>query len=345
MGMFNEFASMSGLDSGYINEADIAEEMERLEAMPAAEMGSDSVEEMYVEAAIANERNFNTIMMSVANEEFQYFMQNGTEMVYEGARLDAFFEKIKSMLDKAWQKIKAIFEKALNHVKAWTASDKAFIDKYKDKILAASGRVLEIDNTYKIDITQVRSNYFTQFVDQAKEVFNTYEGGKGMDAGGKKKRVQLTSSDIDDMIYGTDGSRESVMNDYKEIFGLHIKQSTTLKPKEIIDELKEGKNTKDNIKIWYNDAKKAVAGLKKRIDDNKREASKTKSVDDKNSSYGALSSGCSKIISVMNGIQSLQLQAVKVYHSNCRTVARRIVAGKTYKESVEFDGDFADLLV
>lgn len=42
MGMFNEFASMSGLDSGYINEADIAEEMERLEAMPAAEMGSDS---------------------------------------------------------------------------------------------------------------------------------------------------------------------------------------------------------------------------------------------------------------------------------------------------------------
>lgn len=335
MGMFSAFAEASGLGaSGYLNEADLAEEMDRLEAMPAAEMEGD-VEDMYVEAMVANEKNLNTIMMSVVAEEYQYLLENGTEMVYEGAKLDAFFEKIKSLLDKAWQKIKAIFEKALSNINAWTATDAKFVQKYKDKIEAASGEICKISDTYAIKVEGMKANPYGAIADRIRSITNNL--GKGSRNAAEPEKF------VDGVVYGKVGSREEFLVGVKEVLGLHEKTVVTIKGTEVVTELREGKTTKNNIKIHYNDAKKCVAGIKKSVEDAKREASKTKTIDDTVGSYNKLLIVCNKATSLMSGIQSLQLQAAKVYHSNCRTIARRVVSGKTFKEGAEMS-DFANLL-
>lgn len=337
MGMFSAFAEASGLGaSRYLNEADLAEEMDRLEAMPAAEMEGD-IEDMYVEAMVANEKNLNTIMMSVVAEEYQYLLENGTEMVYEGAKLDAFFEKVKSFLDKAWQKIRSIFDKALNNIKAWTATDAKFVQKYKKQIEAATGNICKIADSYKIDKSTLTSNVYSDVATNMRGVINI-----------KKKGAEAGKEDITDWIslkiYGVYGqTREEALTVYKNKIGLGKKDVVDISGKEVVAELENGKTNKNNIKIWYNDAKKAIASMKKQVEDAKREAAKKSTVDDSSSSYSHLLRGCNQAISYMSGLQSLQLQAAKVYHSNCRTIARRIVSGKTYSEGAEMS-DFADLL-
>lgn len=339
MGMMDGFFQEMGLSEGYVSEAELAEEMDRLEEMPAADMKSDDIMECYVEAVIANERNYNKIMMSVAHEEMSYFMEHGSEMVYEGARLDAFFDKVKAMIDKAWQKIKSIFEKAVGQVNAWISSDKRFVDKYSDKILAASGRICEIDNTFDIDMTKVKTNYYSELSNNLKKRITVFDKGSySVDDSSKTKEY------FERELFSGDMSKEEYIKDIKDKLGLSEKKSTTINGAQVIEELKTGKATKSNIKIQYNDAKKSVAEMKKSIDDAKREASKTKSVDDKNSSYGVISSACNKVLSAMHNIQSLQLQALKVYHSNCRKIASRVVAGKTYKESASMGSSFGDFL-
>lgn len=337
MGMYSAFAEASGLGaSRYVNEADLAEEMDRLEAMPAAEMEGD-IEDMYVEAMVANEKNLNTIMMSVVAEEYQYLVENGTELIYEGARLDAFFEKVKSLLDKAWQKIKSIFEKALNNVKAWTATDAKFVQKYGDKIKAANGEICKISDTFKINLAELKSDPYSELANRIRATVNNY--GKGADEASDKM--------VDGVLYGTTGSREEKIKEFKNKLGMGEKTVDIIKGSAVVEELREGKTTKNNIKIHYNDAKKCIAGIKKSVDDAKKEASKNKTVDDSVGSYSRLLTLCNKAVSLINGYQSLQLQAAKVYHSNCRTIARRVVSGKTYKETNEaggIGGDFANLL-
>lgn len=338
MGMFSAFAEASGLGaSGYLNEADLAEEMDRLEAMPAAEMEGD-IEDMYVEAMVANEKNLNTIMMSVVAEEYQYLLENGTEMVYEGAKLDAFFDKVKSFLDKAWQKIRSIFDKALNNIKAWTATDAKFVQKYKKQIEAATGNICKIADSYKIDKSILTDNVYSDVATNMRGVIDKKK--KGAEVVRKKEGTDWISKNI----YGDYGkTREEALIEYKNKIGLGKKDVVDISGKEVVAELENGKTNKNNIKIWYNDAKKAIASMKKQVEDAKREAAKKSTVDDSSSSYSHLLKGCNQAISYMSGLQSLQLQAAKVYHSNCRTIARRIVSGKTYSEGAEMS-DFADLL-
>ncbi len=81
--------------------------------------------------------NMNRIMQACAIQEFCYFEENGTEMVYTEAAVDGFIEKAKAFFINLWKKIQGIFKKAIMMFSSKTKTDKEFLNKYKKEITAA----------------------------------------------------------------------------------------------------------------------------------------------------------------------------------------------------------------
>lgn len=82
--------------------------------------------------------NMNRIMEACAIQEFCYFEENGTEMVYEGGALTSFIEKAKAWFLKLWQKIQGIFKKAIMVFSSKAKEDKAFVSKYEKELTKAT---------------------------------------------------------------------------------------------------------------------------------------------------------------------------------------------------------------
>lgn len=81
--------------------------------------------------------NMNRIMQACAIQEFCYFEENGTEMVYTEAAVTGFIEKAKAFFMNLWKKIQGIFKKAIMMFSTKTKGDKEFLSKYKKEITAA----------------------------------------------------------------------------------------------------------------------------------------------------------------------------------------------------------------
>lgn len=144
--MFSMFSEMSEFVGGYTDPMleMTAEESEALDNAPEADYSSLDIEESFSQMALENERNFNNIMMSTMVQEATYFAQYGREMVYEGDTLKNFWQKIKDFFKKAWEKIKSIFNKVVAWISSVIRSDKAYLDKYADKIKKADGRTISV---------------------------------------------------------------------------------------------------------------------------------------------------------------------------------------------------------
>ena len=81
--------------------------------------------------------NMNRIMQACAIQEFCYFEENGTEMVYTEAAVTGFIEKAKAFFMNLWKKIQGIFKKAIMMFSSKSKTDKEFLNKYKKEIAAA----------------------------------------------------------------------------------------------------------------------------------------------------------------------------------------------------------------
>lgn len=81
--------------------------------------------------------NMNRIMQACAIQEFCYFEENGTEMVYTEGAVTSFIEKAKAFFINLWKKIQGIFKKAIMMFSSKSKTDKEFLSKYKKEINAA----------------------------------------------------------------------------------------------------------------------------------------------------------------------------------------------------------------
>ena len=189
--MFSMFSEMSEFGIGaYIDPVleMTEEESEAFDNAPEADYSSLDIEESFSQMALENERNFNNIMMSVLVNEATYYAQTGTELVYEGDMLKNVWDKIKSFFKKAWEKIKAIFSKVISWISSVIKSDKAFLEKYGEKIKKANGHKINVrgfkdydcfDNTFAKNIINgmssivvVVSAHMNQAVEFANDLAN-----------------------------------------------------------------------------------------------------------------------------------------------------------------------------
>lgn len=347
MGMFNSFAAYSGLDESgnFFNETELEEAMQELEEVEDVEVNDDLMEAC-VQAAIANEQNLNMVIMSVANEEMNYFVENGVEMVYEEGKISAFFGKIKSALKKAWEKIKSIFNKALDHIRSWISSDKKFVQKYGEEIKKYADKV-KISG-YKVDgKAAATATPYKTIQTATSEYINNFAGG-----GDKKLGTDFTSEKLAGMVRGrltgaNTASVDDVVSKLKGDFGVKEKSTDFTYPgEEVYNELAKGKSTQNVVKAGYNSAKAAIAGLQASV---KQAETIAKNKNTEGGSYGTCLSLCSCAISLLNACQRTQVHAVGTYHTNCRKIAAKCVskskeAKSSSNESFGFD-DFDALLV
>ena len=349
MGMFNSFAAYSGLDESgnFFNETELEEAMQELEEVEDVEVNDDLMEAC-VQAAIANEQNLNMVIMSVANEEMNYFVENGVEMVYEEGKISAFFGRIKSMLKKAWEKIKSIFNKALDHVRQWIISDKKFVSKYSAEIKKYADKVTIEGYQYTNQRTE---EVYTSVAMSVSDLVYSHEDGD----------AKMKKSETSDKLLGAmrakavKSSNKTLSTDefsteLKKLFGMDQKKSDLKYPGNVVlDELKLGKSTERSIKNGYDSAKKAIAVLEKDVktaEKNANEIARNSGKDAKTGSYSVLLSVCSGAIAMLNAAQRIQISAVSGFHTNCRKIAAKCVSkskGST-NESFNFD-DFDALLV
>lgn len=338
MGIFSSYAEMSGLTEGtrFFNEAELAEEMERLEEMECASNLGDDPENACFEAMMIGQENFQKLMMNITNEEVQYMLEHGgEEIVYEGARLEALVDKIKALIDRAWEKIKAIFEKALATINSWISTDKRFVTKFGNKIKDASTEALTIRDSYDINFRAID-----------KDVYGNLVAALGDEVGklnaGTAKLTDEAKKEFSKAILGKDLGNYALSEALEAIYGLKEKGKVVLNGQDVLTELKEGKDNKKAIKNAYNNAKKSVAGMKRTIDQIKRTEAKLAKDDNKNldqkkdRSYGQAITLCNICLSFMQTIQRCQIRALNVHHSNCRKAAARAVRGvKDVEESTD----------
>ena len=95
----------------------------------------DFKHEANLEGALMNiyesEVNWNSLMKAVAMDELTHFVENGEMAVYEGARLDSFFAKMKEFFKSLWTKIQGFFNKFFAMIAQFVLTDKAFVKKYE----------------------------------------------------------------------------------------------------------------------------------------------------------------------------------------------------------------------
>ena len=100
----------------------------------------DSALEAAMRICAENTQNWNAIMEACTITEYICLEQTGEEFVYEGAKLDSFFEGAKAFFHKVWVKIQEIFKKVVAQFDGWFKSDKEFVKKYKDLLTSSQNR-------------------------------------------------------------------------------------------------------------------------------------------------------------------------------------------------------------
>lgn len=97
-------------------------------------------------AAVAEAEQNNTILMTaIGIEEHAYYKSHGEEIVYTEGVLETIGNKIKDIILKIWNKLKELFKRFVLMFDKYFASDKAFVKKYRAKILAADISDLEFE--------------------------------------------------------------------------------------------------------------------------------------------------------------------------------------------------------
>lgn len=81
--------------------------------------------------ALENEQNHNAIMMAMLQNEYNVLEATGSTMIYEGAKLNQFFDMIKTQIQKFWAKVKGVFKKITDQINTIVLSNKQFAKKYR----------------------------------------------------------------------------------------------------------------------------------------------------------------------------------------------------------------------
>ena len=323
MGLFSDYASTLGLNggAGFVNEAELREEMEKLDGYKSFEFESQDLDEMCIESLILNEKNFSNIMMVTAHEEFRNYVDTGSDVVTE-ASIGGLFERIKELIDRAWEKIKSIFEKCLNTIKGWISTDRTFVEKYSETIKEADSRCFKF---FGYDVNADTLNKGVEFFDEIPPMV-AVTINKVMET-----KVSKKDSDILKTMFDGDG-KEALLEKLRKELGMDRKAKIAkLNAKIVLEELKEGKDNKKAINSAYKAAKKAIAGLKKDVEMAKRATEKATGKKDtaNQPNYALVGSICSTATSFLQGAQRIFIKACNAHHHNCRKAAARAVRGVT----------------
>lgn len=340
MGVFNNIVTESGL-ANIANESYIECNYE-----PGTEAALHHVAE--------SEQNYLNMIKAIGIEELNYYDVTGEEMVYEEGKISSFIETAKKYFLIVWKKIQGLFARFMAKINVFIKSDKAFIDKYKNKF----GTTKDFKyKGFKFTINQVQ-------VDQEKKMDSALPSDailkfdKNITEDKAKKSIQALNSfnEIEDEMRGS-------------IFGESSLTSSEFN-KKLFETLRNGEDSKEEIEgadieelkrivLGTGDAKtaldKAYRALKERV--NKTISELTKTEKELKNSEGDLKSLHVKVVgdiikvkkaelNIMQVINGAVLSAIKAENRQAKMILASLVR-RTVKdedgniiESFGYDNDF-----
>ena len=285
---------------------------ELLENCEAIEPRTDYFAEAALNIVVEGEENYNRIMQAVGIDEYNYFEENGVEMVYEAADIKGFFGKIKAFFVNLLQKIKGLVKKFIALFDSYTKSDKDFVNKFRRHLVSVNMKDFEYKG-YKFDDAKLTGFNCDKVLDAIKASVDGLSGDTKYTEQSKEKCQEFLdktsdTSDIEETMRGAAlkacGGTESKMDAgefSKELFKLYRGGEDS---KEVLDNISISTqlnyilNTKDAVKKG-NDAEKTF----------------TKSTNDILKGIDKEASALAKATADDAELQSKRIQATNRYYS------------------------------
>lgn len=110
-----------------------------------------------------SEHNYNRLMQQIGISELSYYVENGTELVYESFDMTEFLNKAKEFFLNILNKIKQLFAKFFALLNSYIKDDKEFVDKYSKQLLNVNTnnfkfKGFNFTNVETFDIQKANSN-------------------------------------------------------------------------------------------------------------------------------------------------------------------------------------------
>ena len=135
----------------------------------AQECFEDNMHVAALRVVAESENNWNQIMKAMAITELAAYEETGDADYYVTESGSSFLQSVKDFFKKLLEKIKGIFQKFIATIDSWTKDDKAFVSKYKDKVMKANTTDFEFEGynfTYKepsFDRATVKNDALSDF--------------------------------------------------------------------------------------------------------------------------------------------------------------------------------------
>ena len=291
------------------------------------ECNYNDAEDALLFTAMESEQNFNAIMQATMIQEASYFMEHGTEMVYEAVDFNAFFGKIKDFVLKTWEKIKAIFKKVFDTIAGWVASDKKYIEKNGEAMKKANDTPIEYKG-YPVRVNEV------DLIGDITNLVKTYDVKNVLDKDFKAEEIPK------DIIGAIAGGSSSTKEDYvkyaQKKLGIDNKVTITKYDGDAcIETIKTAKGARKIAKAQYNAAKKLFGLMAAQCDtgaktlaaltDDKEESKRL------NKASGAFSKAMNQCSSLAHVALQQTIKAINIDYRQAK--AMTVIALAEYKKA------------
>ena len=292
--------------------------------------------------ALENEQNYNAIMMAMIQREYNVLEATGSVMVYEGAKLDAFFDSVKKAIQKFWAKVKGVFKKVMDQISSIVLSNKAFVKKYRAAGIKMPKEVKGFTG-YDFDSVDMTIHY-SSTVDIVKELKddNSKEEANETDYSGL----------IRGMLIGGSASVEMKAEEFDKSLKVKLygsENTKEVKPvsfEALLNRLETADASKKEAKAAHKEAEKSIKGFLSEVNKAKAEAKSDAAA----KRAKAKATVINKALNIMSTALSAQTRAIVAMSVQDRKMANYIVRansdGKTKlaKESA-FEEDLNVVLI
>ena len=358
MGMFST-------NNGFYSESALAFKDEDIIAQECFE---DNMHVAALRVVAESENNWNQIMQAMAVTELAAYEETGDADYYITESGAGFLQSVKDFFKKLLEKIKGIFQKFISVIDSWTKDDKAFVSKYKDKVLKANTHDFEFEG-YKF--TYAEFSYERADVEEQNKMTNSWNSldksgwedltkkfrGDELEDALDKYRARFIkkitssgynsstcdssdfSSDLFKALRNGESSKETIDN-ISPIEYLNTISNTA-------DVKKKAKKAYDNLQKGINDAIKNVDKAEKEISNELPDKAEEKDKDAKAGfvAYcGAYSGFLRTKESINTQAYGAWLQAVKDENRQAKAVCVKLMSYKPKNESASYYEEGGSLL-
>lgn len=359
MGMFskNGFYAESAVA---FNDADII----------AQECFEDNMHVAALRVVAESENNWNQIMKAMAITELAAYEETGDADYYVTESGSGFLQSVKDFFKKLLEKIKGIFQKFIATVDSWTKDDKAFVSKYKDKVMKANTTDFEFEGynfTYKEfsfdDRATAKADYSKNFVsgfesktdsewedltkncrgDKLEEILDAYRGTVIREISSSNFSGNSDSSDFSKDLFEALRDGESSKTTIDKVT-----------PIEYLNAIQNTGDVKKKAKKAYDSLQKGINDAIKDVDKAEKEVTKQllgKDADDVRKQKAAYVAFCGAYSGLLRSQESINtqaygawLQAVKDKNRQAKAVCVKLMSRKVKNESTSYYEEGGSLL-